>query len=111
MTSIHGTTTRPIAPVPCSQPPMRSSRPDGRSSPGPLHGAMAIGVFDSGMGGLSVHHALVARLPTADFVYLADQANTPYGGRSGEEIVEPTRAGNESPLAPGWRLGGLAREP
>jgi glutamate racemase len=54
---------------------------------------MAIGVFDSGIGGLSVHHALVARLPAADFVYLADQARTPYGGRTGEEIVELTRAG------------------
>ena len=54
---------------------------------------MAIGVFDSGIGGLSVHHALVRRLPSADFIYLADQANTPYGGRPGEEIVDLTRAG------------------
>ncbi len=54
---------------------------------------MTIGVFDSGIGGLSVHHALVRRLPQADFIYLADQANTPYGGRSGEEIVELTKAG------------------
>ncbi|HEY1927324.1 MAG TPA: aspartate/glutamate racemase family protein, partial [Caulobacteraceae bacterium] len=56
---------------------------------------MAIGVFDSGVGGLTVHHALVRRLPSADFVYLADQAMTPYGGRSGEEIVDLTRAGCE----------------
>jgi glutamate racemase len=56
---------------------------------------MAIGVFDSGVGGLSVHHKLVERFPTADFVYLADQANTPYGGRPGEEIVDLTRAGCE----------------
>ena len=56
---------------------------------------MAIGVFDSGVGGLTVHHALVRRLPSADFIYLADQANTPYGGRSGEEIVDLTRAGCE----------------
>src|SRR3954470_22590019 len=54
---------------------------------------MAIGVFDSGVGGLSVHHRLVDRFPGADFVYLADQANAPYGGRPGEEIVELTRAG------------------
>jgi glutamate racemase len=54
---------------------------------------MTIGVFDSGIGGLSVHHALVRRLPQADFIYLADQANTPYGGRSGDEIVELTKAG------------------
>ena len=56
---------------------------------------MAIGVFDSGVGGLSVHRSLVARFPDADFVYLADQANTPYGGRPGEEIVDLTRAGCE----------------
>src|SRR3954471_6579487 len=54
---------------------------------------MAIGVFDSGVGGLTVHHRLVERCPQADFVYLADQANAPYGGRSGEEIVELTKAG------------------
>ena len=51
-----------------------------------------IGVFDSGVGGLSIHRALVERFPRADFTYLADQANAPYGGRSGEEIVELTRA-------------------
>ncbi|MFN3859071.1 MAG: glutamate racemase [Caulobacter sp.] len=54
---------------------------------------MAIGVFDSGVGGLTVHRALVERLPSADFIYLADQANAPYGGRAGEEIVDLTRAG------------------
>jgi glutamate racemase len=54
---------------------------------------MAIGVFDSGVGGLTVHHRLVERFPEADFVYLADQANAPYGGRPGEEIVELTKAG------------------
>ncbi len=54
---------------------------------------MSIGVFDSGVGGLTVHRALVERFPQADFVYLADQANAPYGGRPGEEIVELTKAG------------------
>jgi glutamate racemase len=54
---------------------------------------MSIGVFDSGVGGLTVHHRLVERFPRADFIYLADQANAPYGGRPGEEIVELTRAG------------------
>ncbi|WP_296598872.1 glutamate racemase [Phenylobacterium sp.] len=54
---------------------------------------MSIGVFDSGVGGLTVHHRLVERFPDADFIYLADQANAPYGGRPGEEIVELTKAG------------------
>ncbi|WP_397417866.1 glutamate racemase [Phenylobacterium sp.] len=54
---------------------------------------MAIGVFDSGVGGLTIHHRLVETFPDADFVYLADQANAPYGGKPGEEIVDLTRDG------------------
>ena len=69
---------------------------------------MAIGVFDSGIGGLSVHHALVDRLRGADFVFLADQANMPYGGLSGEEIVALTRAGCERLFAEGCDLVILA---
>jgi len=56
---------------------------------------MSIGVFDSGIGGLTVLHALVRALPEVDITYLADQANSPYGGRPGEEIVDLTRAGCE----------------
>ena len=69
---------------------------------------MAIGVFDSGVGGLTVHHALVDRLKTADFVFLADQANMPYGGRPGEEIVTLTRAGCERLFDEGCDLVVLA---
>jgi len=69
---------------------------------------MAIGVFDSGIGGLSVHRELVSRLPDADFVYLADQAMTPYGGRAGEEIVDLTRAGCERLFTQGCDLVILA---
>jgi glutamate racemase len=69
---------------------------------------MAIGVFDSGVGGLTVHHRLVERFPTADFVYLADQANAPYGGRPGEEIVNLTRAGCERLFDAGCDLVVLA---
>ena len=56
---------------------------------------MAIGVFDSGVGGLTVHRELTTRFPTRDFIYLGDQAHAPYGGRNGEDIVELTRAGCE----------------
>ncbi len=65
---------------------------------------MAIGVFDSGVGGLSVHRALVERLPKADLVYLSDQANMPYGGKPGEDIVDLTRAGCERLFADGCDL-------
>ncbi len=54
---------------------------------------MAIGVFDSGIGGLSVHRALVERMPQADFIYFADQAHCPIGELSGEQIVDITRQG------------------
>lgn len=54
---------------------------------------MAIGVFDSGVGGLTVHRELVTRFPERDFVYFADQANAPIGGKTGEQIVDLTRAG------------------
>jgi glutamate racemase len=69
---------------------------------------MSIGVFDSGVGGLTVHHRLVERFPSADFIYLADQANAPYGGRPGEEIVDLTRAGCERLFAAGCDLVVLA---
>lgn len=69
---------------------------------------MAIGVFDSGVGGLSIHHALVNRLPQADFIYLADQKHTPYGDKSGEEIVDLTRAGCETLFDAGASLVVLA---
>lgn len=47
-----------------------------------------IGVFDSGVGGLSVLRHLRAQLPAEQFVYLADQGHVPYGSRSAEEIVQ-----------------------
>ena len=56
---------------------------------------MAIGVFDSGVGGLTVHRELTRRFPQRDFVYLADQANAPIGSKTGEEIVDITRNGCE----------------
>jgi glutamate racemase len=45
-----------------------------------------IGVFDSGMGGLTVLRALVARLPKERFVYLGDTARLPYGTKSAETV-------------------------
>jgi glutamate racemase len=45
-----------------------------------------IGVFDSGVGGLTVLHELLVALPHEDFVYLGDTARFPYGERSAEEL-------------------------
>jgi len=52
-----------------------------------------IGIFDSGLGGLTVLRALSARFPQHSFLYLGDHANAPYGDRSSAEIVELTQAG------------------
>jgi glutamate racemase len=69
---------------------------------------MAIGVFDSGVGGLTVHRSLVARFPERDFVYFADQANAPIGGKSGEQIVDLTRRGCQTLFDAGASLVVLA---
>ena len=45
-----------------------------------------VGVFDSGVGGLTVLHELLVQLPAEDFVYLADSARFPYGARTGAEL-------------------------
>jgi glutamate racemase len=45
-----------------------------------------VGVFDSGVGGLTVLHELLVQLPAEDFVYLADSARLPYGERSAAEL-------------------------
>jgi glutamate racemase len=58
--------------------------------------AKPIGIFDSGMGGLTVMRALAARLPGESFVYLGDTARLPYGTKSAETVrrysVQASRA-------------------
>ncbi|MDQ2720285.1 MAG: glutamate racemase [Bacteroidota bacterium] len=49
-----------------------------------------IGVFDSGYGGLTILKELEKRLPQYDFLYLGDNARTPYGTRSFETVYEYT---------------------
>ena len=49
-----------------------------------------IGVFDSGYGGLTVLNELVKTLPEYDFLYLGDNARTPYGTRSFNVVYEYT---------------------
>jgi glutamate racemase len=63
-----------------------------------------IGVFDSGLGGLTVLRALVQRFPREQFLYLGDQAHVPYGNRSSEQVVELTRAAIEQLFRAGCGL-------
>ena len=46
-----------------------------------------IGVFDSGIGGLTVVRAMMDLMPGHDIVYLGDTARTPYGSKSGDTII------------------------
>ena len=49
-----------------------------------------IGVFDSGLGGLSVLKELRKLLPNEDYIYYADSINVPYGEKSDEELLDLT---------------------
>ncbi len=51
---------------------------------------MKIGIFDSGLGGLTIFKSIRQRLPAYDYVYLGDTARTPYGSRSFEAIYKFT---------------------
>ncbi len=63
-----------------------------------------IGVFDSGLGGLTVLRGLVDRFPDQAFIYLGDHARVPYGNRDGNEIVELTQRAVTFLFAAGCRL-------
>ncbi len=64
----------------------------------------AIGVFDSGIGGLTVLKALVELMPNEDFIYLGDTARLPYGTKSAEVIVRYSRENTEFLLAKGIKM-------
>lgn len=51
---------------------------------------MAVGIFDSGLGGLTVLDAAQKRLPDVEFIYFADSANAPYGVRKADNIYDLT---------------------
>jgi glutamate racemase len=59
----------------------------------PGYASGMIGIFDSGLGGLTVLRALGERFPREQFVYFGDQAHVPYGNRPADEVVALTRAG------------------
>jgi glutamate racemase len=48
----------------------------------------AIGIFDSGVGGLSVWREIARQIPSANLVYFADQAHVPYGARPASQVRE-----------------------
>lgn len=50
-----------------------------------------IGIFDSGLGGLSVWKELIKILPNEDMIYFADSANCPYGSKKENKIIDLSR--------------------
>jgi glutamate racemase len=63
-----------------------------------------IGVFDSGVGGLTVLHECLVSLPHEDFVYLGDTARFPYGDRGRDELERFARELAERLLEEGAKL-------
>ncbi len=56
---------------------------------------MAVGIFDSGLGGLTVLDAVSRRLPDVPFVYFGDNANAPYGVRDANDVFDLTTAATQ----------------
>ena len=56
---------------------------------------MAVGVFDSGLGGLTVYKAIRERLPDLPLVYFGDNAHAPYGVRTPDDIYDLTCAATQ----------------
>ena len=67
-----------------------------------------IGVFDSGLGGLTVVREMLTRLPGERIIYVADQTHVPYGGRDLEEVRGFAVGISESLLAWGCKAVAMA---
>lgn len=63
-----------------------------------------IGVWDSGVGGLSVLRAIHSRLPAASLQYLADSSYAPYGDKTNDEVIERSKRVTSHLLAQGARM-------
>ena len=62
---------------------------------------LPVGVFDSGVGGLTVLRVLMATLPAEDFLYLGDTARLPYGTKSPQTVARYSVRAAESLVARG----------
>jgi glutamate racemase len=67
-----------------------------------------IGVFDSGIGGLTVVRAIMERLPGYDILYFGDTARTPYGSKSPSTVIKYAIENTEFLLSQGARVVVLA---
>ena len=63
-----------------------------------------IGIFDSGVGGLTIYEEIHKLLPNENIIYLADSKNAPYGEKSKEEIIDISVKNTEFLLSKGCKL-------
>jgi len=63
-----------------------------------------IGVFDSGIGGLTVAKELIKSLPGEDIIYLGDTARVPYGTKSGRTVIAYSHSNTEFLISKGIKL-------
>ncbi|MCB0459638.1 MAG: glutamate racemase [Flavobacteriaceae bacterium] len=69
-----------------------------------MNSSSPIGIFDSGVGGLSIWKEIVSLLPNEDTIYLADSKNAPYGEKSKQEIIELCIKNTELLLKKGCKI-------
>lgn len=86
----------PQPPAPPSPLPAPADRTELRDQP--------VGVFDSGVGGLTVVRAVLSRLPAEQLVYLGDTARVPYGTRSAQTVLRYSRNASRFLLQKGVKL-------
>jgi len=67
-------------------------------------GNAPIGVFDSGIGGLTVVKELIKSLPGEDIIYLGDTARVPYGTKSGRTVIAYSHSNTEFLISKGIKL-------
>ena len=63
-----------------------------------------IGVFDSGIGGVSIWKEMIQLLPNENTIYLADSKNAPYGGKSKQKIIDLSVKNTELLLLKGCKI-------
>jgi glutamate racemase len=63
-----------------------------------------IGIFDSGLGGLTIYNEIHKLLPHENTIYLADSKNAPYGGKSKQQIIDISVKNTEFLLSQNCKL-------
>ena len=63
-----------------------------------------IGIFDSGIGGLTVVREILRRLPDENFIYLGDTARVPYGTKSSQTVIKYSQSNSKFLISKGIKL-------